>query len=308
MDAASRSRRRGHTSTASSSGRGCCNNCTGRSPRSRASQQLSLWFFLLLAVIAFSVVGRACGRPRGSHVAAGAHLLVVSLFSLGIVPASAATRRLGALRVGELRSVRLSARRALRLRPPRRCRACSIRQLALGAGAVALAIVLLVLPAFTTTRYADYSLQTFGVHRHSYEIEHDGRTFYYGKKDRADAANLVIAAAARISKPGQRLFVGPGDLRKTPYSDAYLYYELGDLVPATYYIEMDPGVANTADSGLDRQLASADIVILSKIWDNWSEPNDSRKVGSDKAERVLARDFCHVGTYLDLYELYRKCQ
>ena len=168
--------------------------------------------------------------------------------------------------------------------------------------------MLFVLPAFTATRYADYSLQTFDVHRHSYKIEHDGRVFYYGKQDRATAANEVIAAAARISRPGQRLFVGPGDLRKTPYSDAYLYYELGDLVPATYYIEMDPGMANTAHSGLDKQLASADIVILSKIWDNWSEPNDSRKVGSDKPVKVLARDFCHVGTYLDLYELYRKCR
>ena len=112
-----------------------------------------------------------------------------------------------------------------------------------------LALVLFVLPAFTATRYADYALQTFGVHRHSYTIEHDGRVFYYGKADRATAANLVIAAAARISQPGQRLFVGPGDLRKTPYSDAYLYYMLPDLVPATYYIEMDPGVANTATPG-----------------------------------------------------------
>jgi len=182
------------------------------------------------------------------------------------------------------------------------------RRLALGAGAGVLALVVFVLPAFTATRYADYSLQTFGVHRHSYKIEHDGRVFYYGKQDRAEAGQEVINAAARISRPGQRLFVGPGNLRKTPYSDAYLYYMLGDLVPATYYIEMDPGMANTEDSGLDRQLASADIVILSKIWDNWSEPNDSRKVGSDKSERVLARDFCLVGTYRNLYELYRKCR
>ena len=48
-------------------------------------------------------------------------------------------------------------------------------------------------------------------------------------------------------------------------------------------------------------------MILSAIWDDWSEPNDSRKVGSDASEKVLARDFCHVGTYLDLYQLYRKC-
>jgi hypothetical protein len=275
-------------------------------PGLRASQQLSVWFFLLLAVIGFSVVEgvRAVRADRSSLRART--ILVVSLFSLGIVPQalqrvdSAHFAWVSCVPFGFLPVVLFDfARRTA----PR----VSIRRLSLGAGAVALAIVLLVLPAFTTTRYVDYALQTFDVHRHSYKIEHNGRVFYYGKQDRAEAANLVIAAAARISKPGQRLFVGPGDLRKTPYSDAYLYYELGDLVPATYYIEMDPGVANTADSGLDRQLASADIVILSKIWDNWSEPNDSRKFGSDKSVRVLARDFCHVGTYLDLYELYRKC-
>jgi hypothetical protein len=82
---------------------------------------------------------------------------------------------------------------------------------------------------------------------------------------------------------------------------------LPDLVPGTYYIEMDPGMANANDSGLDQQLAHSDIAILSAIWDNWSEPNDSRKVGSAKAQQVLARDFCHVGTYLGLYQLYRKC-
>ena len=144
-------------------------------------------------------------------------------------------------------------------------------------------------------------------HRTAYKIEHDGRVFYYGKQDRAQAAQMVIDAAAKISKPGQKLFVGPVNLRKTPYSDAYLYYMLPDLKPGTYYIEMDPGMANANDSGLDKQLASSDIAILSAIWDNWSEPNDSRKVGSDKAEKVLARDFCRVGTYLGLYELYRKC-
>jgi hypothetical protein len=168
--------------------------------------------------------------------------------------------------------------------------------------------VLFVFPAFTITRYADYSLQTFNTHRHSYKIEHDGRVFYYGKKDRAEAANLVIAEAARVSKPGQRLFVGPVNLRKTPYSDAYLYYMLPRLIPGTYYIEMDPGMANTEDSGLDRELAASDVVILSAIWDDWDEPNDSRKVGSDKAEQVLARDFCQVGSYLDLYRLYQRCR
>jgi hypothetical protein len=182
------------------------------------------------------------------------------------------------------------------------------RRVAIGSGALMLAVLAFVIPQFTFRNYADYSLQTFGIHRASFKIEHDGRVFYYGKPDRAAAANLVIAKAAAISKPGQRLFVGPVNLRKTPYSDAFLYYMLPELVPATYYIEMDPGVANANGSRMPADIASADIVILSAIWDDWSEPNDSRKVGSDASEKVLARDFCRIPVpSLDLYQLYRKC-
>jgi hypothetical protein len=83
---------------------------------------------------------------------------------------------------------------------------------------------------------------------------------------------------------------------------------LPDLKPGTYYIEMDPGVANSEHSGLDKDLAGSDIAILDRIWGNWEEPNDSRKTGSDKAAKVLAERFCHVGTYLDLYDLYRRCR
>ena len=127
------------------------------------------------------------------------------------------------------------------------------------------------------------------MHRNSHLIERNGRTFYYGKPDRAAAANAVIAEAARLTEPGDRLFVGPKNLRKTPYSDAYLYYMLPELDPATHYIEMDPGVANAEGSGLADDLASADIAILSSIWDDWDEPNDSRDIGSAEAERVLER-------------------
>ena len=47
-----------------------------------------------------------------------------------------------------------------------------------------------------------------------------------------------------IARPGDKLFVGTGDLRKTPYSEAFLYYLLPQTRPGTRYIEMDPGVAN----------------------------------------------------------------
>jgi hypothetical protein len=276
-------------------------------PDATGPQQLFIWFFLLIAVVMFLLV-QAWRLMRADPTSLRARtLLVVALFSAGILPQavqrvdSAHFAWVGCVPFGFLPVAlfELARRRMPRVRKTR---------LVVGASAAALAVIVFVIPAYTITRYTDYSLQTFGAHRHSYRIEHDGRIFYYGKKDRADAANLVIAEAARISRPGQKLFVGPVDLRKTPYSDAYLYYMLPELKPATYYIEMDPGMANADDSGLDKELAASDIAILDRIWANWDEPNDSRKIGSDKASKVLAQRFCLVGTYLDLYDLYRRCR
>jgi hypothetical protein len=268
--------------------------------------QLFLFFFLLLGTIAFLLFAAWRAVRADPAKITARTLLVVALFSLGILPQAlqrvdtahfewVACVPFGFLPVALFDVAR---RRWPNVKPVR---------LAQAAGAATLALVTFVLPAFTVSTWTDYTLQTFGSHRTAYRISHAGRTFYYGKPDRARAAQEVIDATAAITKPGQKLFVGPVNLRKTPYSDAYLYYMLPDLVPGTYYIEMDPGMANTDHSGLDQQLASSDVAILSSIWDNWSEPNDSRKTGSAKARQVLARDFCHVGTYQGLYQLYRKC-
>ncbi len=276
-------------------------------PDATGPQQLFIWFFLLIAVVVFLLV-MAWRLMRAEPASIRSRtLLVVALFSAGILPQalqrvdSAHFAWVGCVPFGFLPVAlyEFVRRLAPRVRESR---------LTIVASAASLAVIVFVIPAYTLTRYTDYSLQTFNVHRHAYKIENDGRIFYYGKQDRADAANLVIAEAARITQPGQKLFVGPVNLRKTPYSDAYLYYMLPELNPGTYYIEMDPGVANTDDSGLDRQLATSDIAILERIWADWEEPNDSRKTGSDKAERVLAEHFCHVGSYLDIYELYQRCR
>jgi hypothetical protein len=275
-------------------------------PAFRLSQQLFLWFFVLLGTVALLLVA-AWRRVRlHPHAARSRALLVVALFSLGLVPQ--AVQRVDSAHFAWVGCVPMAFLPiALFELASFRRRSLATGRLALASVTVVLAGVVLVIPAFTARTYIDYSLQTFGIHRSAHKISHDGRVFYYGKPDRAAAANLVIAEAARIARPGDRLFVGPADLRKTPYSDAYLYHMLPDLEPATYFIEMDPGVANAEGSRMADDLASADIVILSSIWDDWNEPNDSRKTGSNASERVLARDFCLVGNYLDRYELYRRC-
>jgi hypothetical protein len=170
--------------------------------------------------------------------------------------------------------------------------------------------VVLLIPHFTGWSYADFVAQSFGKHRLAYPITRNGRTFYYGRPDVAAAAQELIGVVPEYASPGDKLFVGPTDLRKTPYSDAYLYYLLPEYPPGTYYIEMDPGVANAKGSRLASDLAHSQIAVLSGVWNDWSEPNDSRKVGSDAANEVLHRDFCRVRTFgrrsdgVALYELW----
>ena len=70
---------------------------------------------------------------------------------------------------------------------------------------------------------------------------------------------------------------------------------------------MDPGVANREGSGMAEDVASADVVVLSSVWDAWDEPNDARIVGSDESNQVLRERFCSVGTYGGVYELLQRC-
>ena len=90
----------------------------------------------------------------------------------------------------------------------------------------------------------------------------------------------------RTAEPGDRLLVGPSDLRRTWYSDVFIYWLFPELDPATYYIEMDPGLANAEGSSLAGDVASADWVILTGLWDGWMEPNSSMDFGSDAPNRA----------------------
>ena len=90
-------------------------------------------------------------------------------------------------------------------------------------------MLFVLVPHHTFRTYADAVAQTFGKHRESYVMQNEGRSFYYGRKDAADAVNAMLPVVDRIARPGDKLFVGTGDLRKTPYSEAFLYY----LLPQT---------------------------------------------------------------------------
>ncbi len=278
-------------------------------PSFSTAQQLTIWFFFLLATVLF-LLFVARWRLRQDRTAFNPRVLAtVAVFSLGLMPQAHPAGRLGALRLGELRAHRLPPDRGdrgapgLEAAPPR---AGTERDGGCGRAALPVRGVA-VLHDSHVHRLLAAELR-LPPHRVQDRVQRAGSSTTGDPKPRR-AANELLPVADRISKPGDRLFVGPTDLRKTPYSDAYLYYMLPDLNPATYYIEMDPGVANGPGSRLASDLRSADIAILSSVWNDWDEPNDARKFGSNRPNEVLKRDFCLVQKFGrgGVYELYRRC-
>jgi hypothetical protein len=120
------------------------------------------------------------------------------------------------------------------------------------------------------------------------------------------ATHAVVTRLRHLSRPGESVFIGPQDLRRTNYGPTYMYFELPELRPASYYMEMNPGTANRAGSGLADDLRGADWLILTTEWDDWNEPNDSSKNGSPEPNRVVRENFC-LRLRSGQYRLYERC-
>jgi hypothetical protein len=270
--------------------------------------QLSLWLGLLFAANAALVIMGVRAWRRGER-----RLLALALFSVGLLPQaiqradSTHLAWVSCVPLGLLPAAVVEAQRAWRPRwRPERT--------AILAGAVPVVATLALAPTFVWGTYTDYVGRGFGFSEiEAGTMRRGDRVFPYGRLDAVDAVNDMVPDVARIARPGDSLFVGTGDLRKTPYSEAFLYYLLPELEPATQYIEMDPGIANADDSGMADELRRADIVILSSIRDDWDEPNDSRTFGPNEPNEVIEDEFCLMGSYgrglfgRGLYELYRRC-
>jgi hypothetical protein len=280
-------------------------------PAPEQPMQIFLFFCVVFGVAAVLVVIAVWAKRQGSEH--GWRLIALSLLALGLLPQTvqrADTAHMSWVGCVGLGLLPMFLAEVARLRGSRPLVAHTVVLAPLG--------LMLLFPHFTYRWYADYAGQSVGYDRHFYSVDHDGRSFYYGRKDVGVAAEEMFADIDRLTEPGDRLIVGPGDLAVTPYSESYLYYLLPDLVPGTHYIEMDPGVANADDSGLADELRAADVVILSTMYDNWHEPNTSMERGSEEPNEVLAEEFCLVDRYGDnsistgrpgapIFELHIRC-
>jgi hypothetical protein len=282
-----------------------------RVPALRAHQQLFLWFFVVVvtgvgvAVVALLLHRRDRADPRRIALAAGAllglgmmgqalqrpdstHLAWGSCVSFSLVPAL----------IVDL--VPLWRGRPLWLRRP-------VRVDAFAALTVGLAL-LVVCPFYTYRSYLFHTRVSVGDRPGGFEVSRADRYFSFGNEPLQRASQAAIDHLDAHSTPGERLLVGPADLSRTIYSDVVFYHLFPELEPATYYIEMDPGLADQPGSTLAADVASADWVLLTNFWTGWYEPNASSNFGSDEPNQVVANQFCLVADYENaLILLYRAC-
>jgi len=280
-------------------------------PMVAAPAQVTLWFLALpLAALALLVTGvvavRRAPADRRSRI-----LVVVGAFSVGLLPQ--ALQRPDTTHLAWVSCVSMVFLPVAVVQwggwwAARRSPGAGLRGPARMALAVApLLIVVLAIPAYTARTWVDLTRQNLEGDYFGWDVRNGDRTFYLGAPDIADSAQSVADALAARVQPGDRLFVGTADLRKTPYSDAFFYFLFPETTPPTFYIEMDPGIANAEDSGLAEDVASADWLILSHVWDRWDEPNDSRELGSDAPNQVVRDQFCALNPETDFYVLYERC-
>jgi hypothetical protein len=131
----------------------------------------------------------------------------------------------------------------------------------------------------------------------SVSVQRGPRSFPIGSPQQVVEIGRLLDTLERLSQPGQRLFVGPADLRRTNYCDTFIYHLLPNLRPATYFLEMNPLSANRPGSRLAADILSADWLVLNRKWDLVVEPNKSAEDGSAEAAEVVPAHFHFVAQF-----------
>jgi hypothetical protein len=282
-------------------------------PKLGYATQLTVWFFgTVAAAVLVLVAGIHAVRRTGST--RGRVLLALGVLGAGSLPTL--LQRADASHLNNLGPVLFPAAvLALVELAPARWR---IPRWTVSAGAAALVLLLVtgLVPSWTTNTYVDDVLVSAGRREgQGVELTHRGRRFNVARS-REDAVQGTLRTVERVSRPGDRLFVGPLDLRRTPYNDTFLYYLLPQLEPATRFLYMNPVVALEHADQLAEDVASADVLVLSDQWSRWNEPNDTRKFGPDRPNEVVRSRFCEVtptadervpGDEVQVFTVFRRC-
>ena len=244
-----------------------------------------------LVVVLFLVVGLVYWRRRPRFDPIPQVLVAVALFALCVLPYTLSRPDRFHVRPFALVSVSLLPALVLAV-----LHGASLQRSAQRV----LAVVVAGLSVLAVVTYGDFSIDRARELRH---VRGEFRGFAYDSQPAVDA---IVARLETLSRPGESVFVGPQDLRRTNYGPTYMYSLLDDLRPASYYMEMNPGTANREGSGLADELRRADWLVLTSEWDDWNEPNDSTEYGPSEPNEVVRDDFC-LRLERGEYRLYERC-
>jgi hypothetical protein len=221
------------------------------------SKQLFFWFFAVI-VIALAVPAIAFVlRRRDPDDPAVTVLVVGGLFGLGILPQAMQRPDSTHLAWVAVVSWSLLVPALVSLGAGR----WSLGRRAIGATVAVGLLMAVVCPFYTYRHYLLHTRVSAGELPVPFLVERGDHRFWFGDFFVAEALNEMIPELEARSEPGDRLIVGPADLSRTIYSDVSVYFLFPELVPATYYIEMDPGRCRGIGAGRrhrDRRLPRPD--------------------------------------------------
>jgi hypothetical protein len=136
-------------------------------------------------------------------------------------------------------------------------------------------------------------------------LEHKGRRFPVDSITMARETAAMLDKITNLASAGQRLFVGPADLRRTNYNDTFIYHLLPQLTPATYFLEMNSLSANRPGSRLGTDILSADWLVLDHGLDDWNESNESSRFGSEIPNQIVQSNF-ELRAKQGPFDIYRR--
>ncbi len=277
-----------------------------RFPALPASQQLFFWFWAVI-IVAIGVAAWSVRHHRRTGSIAGGPsdaLAMAALFGLGILPQ--ALQRPDSTHLAWVSVVSWSLAVVVITQVLRRWSPGWRSPVV--ATAVLSAFMFVVCPFYTYRTYLLHSRVSVGNLPVPFEIVRDGHRFWVGDPAVSSAMAQMMPELEARMKPGDSLFVGPGDLSRTVYADTYVYWLFSELEPGTYFIEMDPGLADAAGSGMAADIATADFVVLTNTWGGWTEPNASVEHGSPEHNQAVADHHCLIGSYeTNLVLLFERC-
>jgi hypothetical protein len=128
-------------------------------------------------------------------------------------------------------------------------------------------------------------------------VQHAGRSFPCSSRQEAFTVARMLDRLEKESVPGQRMFVGPADLRRTNYCDTFIYHLMPKLQPSSYFLEMNPLSANRAGSRLVDDIRSSDWLVLNRTMDTWMEKNRSVEFQSNAPNLAVRERFQLVGEF-----------